>query len=400
MLAPLLVFEPGFEVSPPVILNAAKESWRLSAPFATLRVTSALAATVLMACAVPTQSTQLAGGPAPVELQMTPTVVYVGQRTQVVVSSPGADSIAFESENGLDRYWSADSVLTVWLTSDFGDPEPVSRYAPTRNGQVLAYLKKPVRIAACRLGRCREFRHEIAVKLPERNERVVAVTAGWSSVFARRSIRGANRTVLFEDALNSGVWSLQGEWSAGKWNGRVQGFLGADDRGAWLDLSRVLKGGDGLSYGLAMHAGVTHSDWLDSDLGPLPANRTAYRAGIGPSVMVKGITASSQFGIYTDGVETLQIASTRLSVNGNLTSIRHPVTITAEKTFAFGGGAIVARRRDALERLTAAFRVFDDFALNLGLSSHRSAWPDDDPSGDLRATETRVILGGQYSITW
>ena len=116
--------------------------------------------------------------------------------------------------------------------------------------------------------------------------------------------------------------------------------------------------------------------------------------------MVKGITASSQFGIYTDGLETLQIASTRLSINGNLTSIRHPITITAEKTFAFGGGAIVARRRDALERLTAAIRVFDDLALNVGLSSHRIAWPDADPSEDLRASETRMILGGQYSVTW
>ena len=357
-------------------------------------------AAALAGCAIPTRSTQLSGAPDPVEMRMTPTVVYLGQRTQVVVRSPGADSIALESENGVDRYWSTDSVLTAWLTADFGEAESVSRHAPTWNGQVLAYLKRPVRIAACRQGRCREFLHEIAVKLPEWNERVVAVTAGWSSVFARRAIRGANRTVLFQDALNSGVWSLQGEWSAGKWNGRVQGFLGADDRGAWLDLSRQIKGSDGMSYGLAMHAGVTHSDWLDDDLGHLPTNRTAYRAGIGPSVMVKGITASSQFGIYTDGVETLQIASTRLSVNGNLTSIRHPVTLTAEKTFAFGGGAIVARRRDALERLTAAIRVFDDFALNVGLSSHRIAWPDEDPSEDLRASESRVTLGGQYSITW
>jgi hypothetical protein len=388
MLAPSVGFEAGFGGFP-----------SLAAPLARTGCAALIGAT-LMGCAIQTQSTQLATGPAPVELQMTPTVVYSGQRTQVVVRSPGADSITFESENGLDRYWSTDSVLTTWLTSDFGEAGPVSRYAPIRNGQAVAYLKKPVRIAACRLGRCREFYHEIAVKLPERNQRVVAVTAGWSSVFARRSIRGANRTVLFEDALNSGVWSLQGEWSAGKWNGRVQGFLGTDDQGAWLDLSRVLKSGDGMSYGLAMHAGVTHSDWLDSDLGRLPANRTAYRAGIGPSVMVKGITASSQFGIYTDGVETLQIASTRLSVNGNLTSVRHPVTVTAEKTFAFGGGAIVARRRDALERFTAAIRVFDDFALNVGLSSHRIAWPDDDPSEDLRASETRVILGGQYSITW
>jgi hypothetical protein len=358
------------------------------------------AVAALGGCAIPTSSTQLAGAAAPVELEMTPTVIYSGQRARVVVRSPGADSIMLQSENGLDRYWTDDSVLTAWLTSDFGAAEPVSRYAPTKDGQVLAYLKRPVRIAVCRRGRCREFHQEVAVKLPVRNERVVAVTAGWSSVFARRSIRGANRTVLFEDALNSGVWSLQGEWSSGKWNGRVQGFLGNDDQGGWLDVSRVLKGGDGLSYGLAMHAGVTHSDWLDAGPSHVPANRTAFRAGIGPSVMVKGITASSQFGIYTDGVETLQIASTRLSVNGNLTSIRHPVTITAEKTFAFGGGAIVARRRDALERLTAAIRVFDDFALNVGLSSHRIAWPDDDPSEDLRASETRVILGGQYTITW
>ena len=331
---------------------------------------------------------------------MTPTVIYAGQRTQVVVRSPGADSIVFESENGLDRYWSADTVLTAWLTADFGQVTPVAEYAPVRDGEVLPYLKRPVRIAVCRLGRCRDFHEEVAIKLPVRNQRVVAVTAGWSSVFARRSIRGANRTVLFEDALNSGVWSLQGEWSAGKWNGRVQGFMGADDHGAWLDLSRVLKAGDGLSYGLAMHAGVTHSDWLDAGPSGMLRNRTVYRAGIGPSVMVKGITASSQFGIYTDGIETLQIASTRLSVNGNLTSVRHPVTITAEKTFAFGGGAIVARRRDALERLTAAVRVVDDFALNVGLSSHRIAWPEDDPSDDLRASETRVILGGQYTVTW
>ena len=355
---------------------------------------------VLSGCAVPAASTQLAGPANPVDFRMTPAVVYDGQRTEVVIRSPGADSIVFESENGVDRYWSADTVLTAWVTSDFGDPAPAARYAPVRNGQVLGYLMRPARIAACTRGRCREFHREIAIKLPELNQRVVAVTAGWSSVFARRSIRGAKRTVLFEDALNSGVWSLQGEWAAGTWNGRVQGFLGADDQGAWLDVSRMLKRGDGLSYGIAMHAGVTHTDWLDADLGRIPTDRTAYRAGIGPSVMVKGITASSQFGIYTDGLETLQIASTRLSINGNLTSIRHPITITAEKTFAFGGGAIVARRRDALERLTAAIRVFDDLALNVGLSSHRIAWPDADPSEDLRASETRMILGGQYSVTW
>ncbi len=368
----------------------------------TLRTGLALVGTAALAgCAVQSQSSLLAGGPQPVEVRMTPSVIYLGQRTQVVVRSPGADSIAFESENGVDRYWAGDSVLTAWVTPDFGGAATSERYAPLRNGRALAYLKQPVRVTACRQGHCREFYHEIAVKLPERNERVVAVTAGWSSVFARRAIRGANRTVLFQDALHSGVWSLNGEWSAGAWNGRVQGLLGADDRGAWLDLSRVLKQGNEMSYGLAMHAGVTHTEWLGAGPQSVPTDRTAYRAGIGPSIMVKGITASSQFGIYTDGVETLQIASTRLSVNGNLTSVRHPVTLTAEKTFAFGGGPIVARRRDALERLTAAIRVVDDLALNVGLSSHRIAWPeDDDPAEDLRASETRIILGGQYTVTW
>jgi hypothetical protein len=370
----------------------------LSSPAAIL--TLALATAALSGCSISSSSTALAAGPEPIEIRMTPTVVYSGQRSEVVVHSPGADSIVLQSENGVDRYWSADSVLRVSLSSQFGDPAPAARYAPEWNGRTLPYLKKPVRIAACRRGRCREVYHEIAIKLPVRNERVVAVSAGWSSVFARRTIRGGDRTVLFQDALTSGVWSLQGEWSAGPWNGRLQGLLGADDRGLWLDLSRVLKGGDGLSYGLAMHAGVTQSDWMDDGGSPLPGNRTGYRAGIGPSIMVKGITASSQFGIYTDGRETLQIASTRLSVNGNLTSIRHPMTISLEKTFAFGGGAIVSRRRDAFERLTAAIRVVDNFALQVGVSSHRIAWPTDDPADDLRASDTRMILGGQYSLTW
>jgi hypothetical protein len=354
----------------------------------------------LTGCAIPTGSTQLAAGPEPVEMRMTPDVISSAGRSQVVIRSPGADSIVLQSENGVDRYWRADSVLTVSLGPDFGETEPVGRYAPIHDGQVLAYLKKPVLVTACRQGRCRDFYHEMAVKLPVHNERVVAVTAGYSTVFARRSIRGANQTVFLQDALNSGVWSLNGEWSAGRWNGRVQGFVAADDRGAGLDLSRVIKAGDDMSYGLAMHAGVTHSDWVDAGPGRLSADRTVYRAGIGPSIMVKGITASTQFGIYTDGVETLQIASTRLSLNGNLTSIRQPVTITAEKTFAFGGGAIVSRRRDALERLTAAVRVYDNFAVNVGVSSHRSAWPDEDSRGDIRAAETRIVLGGQYTVTW
>lgn len=354
----------------------------------------------LTGCAMQGHTTRLAGGPDPVDVEMSLDRLRPGQAAQVIVRSPGADSIVYESANGIDRYWSTGPVLSAVVTADFGDPAPKSRFAEHVNGETLNLLKKPARIAACRHGRCREFQHELAVILPERNDRTIALTAGWSSVFARRSLRGANRIVLFEDVVNASVWELQGEWAGNGWNGRVQGFLGNDNSGGSLDLSRVLKGGDGLSYGLAMHAGMLHSAWLGERPGSVPADRTAYQVSIGPSVMMRGITASSQFGFSTDGRETLQIASTRISVNGNLTSVRHPITITAEKTFAFGGSAILARRRDALERLTAGVRVLENFSLNLGLSSHRMAWPEDDPSQDVRGAETLYTLGGQYSLTW
>ena len=92
--------------------------------------------------------------------------------------------------------------------------------------------------------------------------------------------------------------------------------------------------------------------------------------------------------------------STVVSLNGNLTEVRLPVSLTAEKTFAFGGGAIVSRRRDALERLMASVHVVDAFALNFGMSSPRSAWPGDQPSDDFRASETLFTLGGQYTLSW
>jgi hypothetical protein len=116
--------------------------------------------------------------------------------------------------------------------------------------------------------------------------------------------------------------------------------------------------------------------------------------------MLRGITLSSQMGLATDGTETLQIMSTRISVNGNLTSVRHPIVVTAEKTFAFGGGPIISRRRDTRERLTAGVYLFDDFAARLGISTHRIAWPDQDPADDVKASEVLLTLGGQYSLTW
>lgn len=358
------------------------------------------AATLLAGCAVPMHTTPLAGGPDPVEVQTPSRRIGAHQPLQLVVRSPGADSLAFESANGLDRYWTDGPVLTAALSADFGDSTAVTRFAERWDGHLLNRLRKPARVVACREGRCREFHYELDLELPERNQRTVAVTAGWSSVFARRSIRGANRTVLFEEVLNSSIWSVEGAWSASGWNGRLQGFLGNDERGASFDLSRLVKRTQGLSYGLAMHAGMLRSGWLSERPGSLPAAGTAYRLSLGPSIMLRGITASSQFGIYTDGIETLQIASTRISVDGRLTSVRHPVTLTAEKTFAFGGGAIVSRRRDALERLTAGVQLYDNFALNIGLSSHRMAWPDANPADDVRAAETLVTLGGQYSVTW
>jgi hypothetical protein len=42
----------------------------------------------------------------------------------------------------------------------------------------------------------------------------------------------------------------------------------------------------------------------------------------------------------------------------------------------------------------------DGFALQFGLSTHRIAWPTQDPADDLRAVDTSMILGGQYSLTW
>ena len=355
----------------------------------------------LAACGMPSSPAAPAPAPeaAPVAIEMLPGELHEGQPAMVVVRSPGADSILLESINGLDRYWVHGPELRALLTTDFGDAVPVERYAVVHAGRRLDLLRKPARIAACRRGRCIEVMHEIPVRLPERNGRSVALSAGYSSVFARRSILGARRTVLFREVLTSGVLTARGEWAAGPWNARAQGFAGRDEHGGSLDLARMLKRGDGLSYGIAVHADMTRSDWLEQAPGR-GSGRTAWRGGIGPAVMLKGVTASSLLGIYSDGLETLQISSTRISVNGNLTSVRHPVTITAEKTFAFGGGAIVSRRRDALERLTAGIRVVDDVAVSVGVSSHRIAWPQADPSDDLRASETVITLGGEYSLSW
>ena len=206
--------------------------------------------------------------------------------------------------------------------------------------------------------------------------------------------------MLFREALNSGIYSVQAELSGRHWSGRVEGYTGRGERAASLDVARVLKHGGDLSYGVAVHVDAYQSEWLAEAESPVVSDRTTWRVGIGPSVILRGVTASSQLGIYTDGVQTLQIVSTRLRLNGNLTEVRLPVSLTAEKTFAFGGGAIVSRRRDDLERLLASVHIVNAFAVNFGLTSHRSAWPSDHPSDDLRANETLMTLGGQYTLSW
>lgn len=352
-------------------------------------------------CAVTSQPIELAAGPEPVRLTTRPAGVHGEQGTQAVVESPGADSIALESDNGLDRYWSAGPVLTATLTRDFGDSVANTPEAVRWQGHLLDRLQRPAKIAVCRAGHCREFYHEFPQALLEHNRRTVALTAGWSTAFARRSITGGDRTVLFKEALNSSVWSFQAELADRRWNARAQGFVGQDEQGASLDVSRVLKpSAEGLSYGIAMHLGMTHDDWLPEQSSPIPADRTVYQVSVGPSVMIKGISASSQIGVYTNGQETLQVLSTRIAVNGNLTAVRSPVTISAEKSFSFGSGAVISRRRDAVERLTAGVYLVNNFAVNLGLTNHRSAWPNHQPSDDLQGSESLITLGGQYSFSW
>jgi hypothetical protein len=168
-----------------------------------------------------------------------------------------------------------------------------------------------------------------------------------------------------------------------------------------LDLSHEIKRmGDGMSYGLAMRLAALHAEWLPTDRNPILTHGTAYRASIGPSIMIKGLTASSQLGIYTDGRSTLQEVSTFVSLNGGLTEVRTPVTVTLEKTFAFGGEPLIPRRRDALERLTLGLELVRNFALRLGITTHRSAWPTEDMASDLRANETYYMVGGQYTLSW
>jgi hypothetical protein len=359
----------------------------------------------LQGCGVSTSTVNLTPGPEPVELTVTPAVLPAGSSAAVNVAvnvvSPLADSISIESADGLDRYWGTGPRLRARVDSDFGDSVPGFRYAVREHGRLFDVLKKPMKVVVCRKNSCREYYHELAVQLPERNERSVAITGGWSTAFTKRAVTGRDKAVLLREALNHTVWNLQAELATGVLSARLQGFYGSDEHGGSLDLSREIKRiGEGMSYGLAMHLAATHAEWLPTDRSPILTKGTAYRASIGPSIMIKGLTASSQLGIYTDGRETLQEVSTFVSLNGGLTEVRNPVTVTLEKTFAFGGEPMIPRRRDQLERLTIGLDLVRNFALRIGMTTHRSAWPTEDRSSDLRASEIYYTLGGQYTLSW
>ena len=323
-----------------------------------------------------------------------------GQQSMLVIETPKADSIALVSANGVDRYWSHGSRLFARVSGDFGDPWPERRFAERRHGVLLDRLMKPATISVCRQGACREIYHEFEVRLPERNDRTVALSGGWNTVFSRRTMKDEGRGPLSRQALSSGAFFLEGEIAAKSWNVRAQGFYGQDGKGAALDLSRVVKAGNEVSYGIAMHVGGLRNDWLPDGQRTALMEKTAYSLTVGPSIMLRGITASTQFGLLTNGHEALQVMATRVSANGRLTSVRIPVSVTAEKTFAFGGGPIVSRRQDALERISASVHVLESVALNFGVSSHFIAWPGEQPSLDLRASEVLMTLGARYTLAW
>jgi hypothetical protein len=364
-------------------------------------VPAAYVALSLQGCGVSTSTVDLTPGPEPVEFTVTPAVIQSGGWAEVKVVSPSADSISIESPNGLDRYWDTGSQLRARIDSDFGDSEPSIGYAVKEQGKLFNVLKKPLKVVVCRKSSCREYYHEIPVQLPIRNERSVAVTGGWSTAFTKRAVTSQDKSVLLKEALNHTVWNVQAELATGRLSARLQGFYGSDERGGSLDLSREIKRmGEGMGYGLAMHLGATHAEWLPTDQNAVLTRGTAYRASIGPSIMVKGLTASSQLGIYTDGRSTLQEVSTFVSLNGGLTEVRNPVTVTLEKTFAFGGEPMIPRRRDQLERLTLGLDLIKNFALQFGMTTHHSAWPTADRNTDLRASEVYYTLGGQYTLSW
>jgi hypothetical protein len=182
----------------------------------------------------------------------------------------------------------------------------------------------------------------------------------------------------------------------------LQGYYNNGEQGGSLDLSHTFRPTttDAMGYGLAMHLAARRVDWLRDGFGSQLRDGSAYQASIGPSFMLKGLTASSQLGFYTNGDETLQVLSTFVSLNGNLTDVRGPVSLTLEKTFAFGGDPIVPRRRDGTDRMMVGVQLSPGLALRLGMYARHSAWPVTGTNTDIQVSEMYYSIGAQYTLSW
>lgn len=361
---------------------------------------------VIAGCAASTAPVQLAvvpdpAGPPPPQI-FVPAVIPSDGVGIIRIIDPGADSIALESLNGIDRLGVRRGTMTARIRGNFGEARDTARYASWQRGYLFDVLKRPIKITTCRQRQCRSYYHTLAIKLPEQNRHQVALTGGWATSFTQRAITGQNKTVLLREALNNSLWSLQAEVATHGFNARLHGYYNSGEQGASIDLSRTFKpaSSDVMGYGLAMHVAARNVDWFEGNLGSVSDRGRAWQASAGPSFMLKGLTASSQLGLYSDGMQTLQLVSTFVSLNGNLTDVRTPVSVTLEKTFAFGGDPLVSRRREGTDRMTVGIQLAPNLALRLGTSARHSAWPIEGSTGNIRISETYYSIGAQYTLTW
>src|SRR3954447_4708653 len=356
----------------------------------------------LQGCSSPAVTTvELADAPVPVRLRTNPAIATRAAPVQLRITTPNADSIEIRSADGFERYSGKGASLQVSLPSTFGDSTPLARYAVRRNGHLFDVLKKPMYVTVCRNRNCREYYHELAVRLPEHNQRRVAVTAGWRTALSDRAVENSGRDLVSHDPPNHSGWNLQAEFATGTVTARLQGSFSSQARAAALDLARVIRsGGDGVGYGLAVHLGGNRGQWVPVAGSNLPSGTTTYHASVGPAIMLKGITFTTQFGLFVDGGETLQEMSTILSFNGGFTDVRYPLSLTMERRRALGEEPVIAQRRDEIERLTLGIDVVPGVALELRMASHRSAWPSALGSHQVSLDELSYTVGAQYTLGW
>jgi hypothetical protein len=356
----------------------------------------------LRACSPPpASSVDLADGPAPVRLHLNPAVSRADGPIQLSVTSPSADSIVVSSANGLDRYSATGAMLQASLQPNFGDSLPVMRYAARYEGRLLNVVKKPVKVEVCRRHSCQAYYHELSLLLPERNRRSVAITGGWSTNFSQRAVRIPNQGPAQRGAQSASEVNLQAELAVAGLSARLEGSWGSGARMASLDLSREIKRSSaGMSYGLALHLGSIHADWQPTAGNAALSSGTAYRASIGPAIMLKGFTISTQIGVYGNGGAVMQELTNFVSFNGALTEVRIPLTLTLDRMVAFGDQSLAPRGREQLERLTLGWEVVSNLGLRLRMVNRRGTWSAGYPAGELHADQVDYTLGAQYTVGW